>query len=209
MGVQQVEPRSPPRKARLRNSWKLFVKTCFCWTTTIQRHFPQQQQDQIRRTIVTEQWTLHCWDIRPNSSCSSLWSKKMKNQIRITPVWRTLKIYSRCPSWQTLMSVLAYLAIHITFLARASLDHSWSVLYSPFCSPYNFYCTNKESSCIKQKSLHCLAIIFCYRDFHIKFRGHIVRRNVTLLTLRACLKIIKGNVNQKLSTTEIGNRVGL
>ena len=25
---------------------------------------------------------------------------------------------------QTLMSVLAYLAIHITFLARASLDHS-------------------------------------------------------------------------------------
>ena len=30
-----------------------------------------------------------------------------------------------------------------------------------------------------------------------------------ILTLRACLKVIKGNVNQKLSTTEIGNRVGL
>ena len=118
MGAQQVEPKSPPRKARLRNSWKLFVKTCFYRTTTIQRHFPKQQLNQVRRTIVTEQWTLHCWDVRPNISCSSRWSKKIKNQISIAPVRRMSFLAD---------SVLAYLAIHVTFRARASLDHSWSV----------------------------------------------------------------------------------
>ena len=159
MGAQQVEPKSPPRKARLRNSWKLFVKTCFCWTTTIQRHFPQQQQDQIRRTIVTEQWTLHCWDVRPNSSCSSLWSKKMKNQIRITPVWRTYiqEIY----------------IFKMSFLANSY------VCISVFSHPYNFSSPGLLGSFLI--SFYILRSVLHTTSIALTKRVHVLNRKVFIV----------------------------
>lgn len=50
--------KSPPREARLRNGWKLFVKTCF-QPTTIQRFFQQQQQSQTSRTTLIKRCMLH------------------------------------------------------------------------------------------------------------------------------------------------------
>ena len=143
MGAQQVEPKSPPRKARLRNSWKLFVKTFFCRTTTIQRHFPQQQLNQVRRTTVTEQWTLHCLDVRPNVSCSSRWSKKIKNQISIAPVRR--------------MSFLADSYVCVSVFGHPCNFSSAGLLGSFLISLYILrsvlhttpQCTDKESSFIK------------------------------------------------------------
>ena len=113
------------------------------WTTTIQRHFPQQQLNQVRRTTVTEQWTLHCWDVRPNVSCSSRWSKKIKNQISIAPVRR--------------MSFLADSYVCVSVFGHPCYFSSAGLLGSFLISLYILrsvlhttpQCTDKESLFIK------------------------------------------------------------
>lgn len=99
------------------------------------------------------------------------------------------------------------------------------VCISVFSHPYNFSSPGLLGSFLI--SFYILRSVLHTTSIALTKRVHVLNRKVfiawqsfsvivtfilnsgVILTLRACLKVIKGNVNQKLSITEIGNRVGL